>query len=168
MRRPRTFLNTILGVVIAAGCANEATSPNPLPQAAVVAAPRDILACTAFGSATASARIGMTGGTLSVGPHTLVVPRGAIKGQPVTITATTGWENGNAIQFGPAGLVFEKPAVLTMSVANCSGWAAVARFFIAYTDDNLNPLELYNATVNNQARTVTSQIYHFSRYAVAY
>ncbi len=120
--------------------------------------------CHPLPSATASATIGRSGGTLSVGPHTLDIPAGALRDR-VTIVATAPSDTVARVQFQPEGLVFRKPVQLTMSYANCDVSASVqAR--IAYTDDALVILE-YVPSVD-KGWTVTGELNHFSGYAVAW
>jgi hypothetical protein len=168
MRSRKVFLNTILGVVIAAGCAGEVTSPTLHSQADVASlSGLTLMNCNPLPVTTAQATIGKDGGTLTVGPHTFVVPEGALK-KAVTITATTGGLAVNAVQFGPEGLQFARPALLTLSFANCGQWGQLKKAWLAYTDDLLNILESIEAEVNNSTKTVTGKVNHFSQYAVAY
>jgi hypothetical protein len=170
MRRQRPFFNTILGVIIAAGCSNLPSAPAekaPEIQASLV---QDLLLgnCPNPAVLERSVSIGPAGGTVLLGAHKLVVPAGALS-RKVTITARTGTEPGNAIQFGPAGLRFGRPATLTMSFANCTGWGVLRQLpLIVYTDDFLSILEIHLGIPNFRNKTVTSFIDHFSRYAVAY
>jgi hypothetical protein len=168
MRSRKVFLNTILGVVIAAGCAGEPTSPAaPLQADLGSMSGLTVMTCTPLPVTSAQADIGKEGGTLTVGPHTFVVPEGALK-KTVTITATTGGIAANAVRFGPEGLQFARPARLTMSFSNCGQWGQVKKLWMAYTDDSLNVLEALETELNNSARTITGRINHFSQYAVAY
>jgi len=131
-----------------------------------------LLTCTPMPFASDSARIGPAGGTLHLGPHTFVIPRGAL--------STTLWIKGvvprdtvNSVRFSPQGLQFNKPASLTMSYANCNLVAALVSPLlspkrIAYTTNNLHILEYVPSSDNPLQRKVTGQIEHFSRYAVGY
>jgi hypothetical protein len=120
--------------------------------------------CAPMPAATASATIGFLGGTIQVGPHTLDVPVGALL-SPVTITATAPSDSVHRIQFEPEGLVFRKPAALTMDYANCDV-AASAAAQIAYTDDALVILEYLPS--QDRGKKVVGQLDHFSNYAVAW
>jgi hypothetical protein len=172
MRRPRYFLNTILGVVIAAGCSSTPSEPvreQPQAQAGLVHGllfancpnPPQFDVRKSFGSA---------GGTLRMGPHTLVIPTGALS-KTVEIRARTsnsGRGKGNGIEFQPEGLRFSKSVRLTISTANCTGLGLLNLPLIVYTDDLWNILELQLSVPNLFDKEVTGFISHFSRYAVAY
>lgn len=111
--------------------------------------------------------VGRLGGVIQVGPHSLVIPWGALDG-PVTITATNVAGNVNLVEFQPSGLVFKKDAALTMSYANCDLLGKLAPKRIAYTDDALNILEYLLSFDNLFAKKVTGKLKHFSGYAVAW
>jgi len=168
MRRPRYFLNTILGVVIAAGCSNAPSEPaREVPNAALLGGLL-FANCSSQATVTASASIGSKGGTLKIGSHTLVIPAGALS-QTVVITATTSGGKGNSIQFGPAGLQFSSAAQLTFSTANCTGLGLLNLPVVVYTDNSLlSILEIQLSLPNLGEKKVTGYIKHFSRYAVAY
>jgi hypothetical protein len=169
MRRPRTFLNTILGVVIAAGCSNLPSQPEqqePRVQASV-ASWLGIANCPNPPKDNVSQKVGPAGGVVQVGPHTLVIPAGALS-KDVTITAKTGGKNGNAIEFGPEGLRFDSYVRLTLDLSNCASWGLLRLPYVVYTSDLLAILEVEPSVLNNRAKTVTGYITHFSQYAVAY
>ncbi|HWZ27381.1 MAG TPA: hypothetical protein VNX15_02390 [Gemmatimonadales bacterium] len=126
-----------------------------------------LLKCTPLPKATSTATIGPWGGSLTVGPHTFVVPAGALS-QNVTITASLSADTVNAITFQPAGLQFAKPASLTMSYANCNLLGRLLPKHIAYTDDNYVILQLLVSIDNLFTRKVTGQVHHFSHYALAW
>lgn len=173
MRRPRFFLNTILGVVIAAGCSNAPSEPSvEAPNLSLLGDIKGLLFADCPNSAKFDEQedIGPSGGTLQMGPHTLVIPAGALS-QTVTIRAKTsnsGPGKGNGIDFKPNGLRFNRPVVLTISTANCKGLGLLNLPLIVYTDDLLNILELEPSIPNPFKKNVTGLITHFSRYAVAY
>ncbi|HEV8151091.1 MAG TPA: hypothetical protein VGP61_12990 [Gemmatimonadales bacterium] len=170
MRRPRYFLNSILGVVIAAGaCSNERPAPTePGLSPDLVGLPSvTILNCTPLPVATSSAVVGRDGGTITVGPHSLVIPAKALN-QDVLITASIAGDSANAIRFGPEGLQFKKPATLTMSFDNCGQWGQLRQLEIVYTDDQLKPKEIISSVSDNRTKSIMGAITHFSQYAVAY
>jgi len=111
----------------------------------------------------------LAGGTLAIGPHTLVIPAGALN-RPVTITGSIVRGGGvNAVHFEPAGLQFRKTASLTMSYANCNLLGSLAPKRIAYTSDGLKTILEYLVSVDNLLRKrVTGQLRHFSDYAIAW
>ena len=126
-----------------------------------------LLKCTPLSPATATATIGPWGGSLAVGPHTLVVPPGALSSS-VTITGSLSADTINAITFKPEGLQFVKPAYLTMSYANCNLVGILLPKQIAYTNDNYLILELLSSLDNIFTKKVTGQVHHFSHYAIAW
>jgi hypothetical protein len=172
MRRPRPFLNTILGVVIAAGCSNTPSGPvqeQPQAQAGLISGLL-FANCPNPPQFDVRANIGGAGGTLKMGPHTLVIPRGALS-KTVEIRARTsnsGTGRGNGIEFRPEGLRFNSAVQLTISTSNCSGLGLLNLPLIVYTDDSWNILELQLSVPNLLEKKVTGFIRHFSRYAVAY
>ena len=105
------------------------------------------------------------GGTIEVGSHTLVIPKGALRKQ-TTITAEQLYGGTNSVRFGPEGLRFDVAASLTMSYKNCLVGILPKR--IVYTDETLKVLELLRSVDLFNKKAVTSPIDHFSRYAVAY
>jgi len=113
--------------------------------------------------------IGPEGGSITAGPHTLIIPRGALS-QSVTIRMAAPRDSVNSVRFYPEGLQFYsgRPAVLTMSYANCSLLTVLARKKIVYTNENLRILNILLSLDNVLGRTVTAPVEHFSRYAVAY
>ena len=72
----------------------------------------------------------------------------------------------NSVRFSPEGLTFAKPAKLTMSYSNCSPLLLLKR--VVYTNEGLRILELLPSLDNVKNKTVTGDIRHFSRYAVAW
>jgi hypothetical protein len=109
--------------------------------------------------------IGPWGGSIRVGSHLLVIPRGALT-QYVRITAEQIPGETNSVRFSPHGLEFRTPAMLTLNYQNCS--SVEPPKVIVYTEEDLtiiDPLRSYDLTKKLQ---VTAPIDHFSRYAVAY
>jgi len=108
------------------------------------------------------------GGTISAGPHTLVIPPGALTSPTaITMTAPTGL-GVNAVKFQPAGLRFVTPAALTMSYANCSLLGKILPKRIAYTNDNLSIISYLLSLDNLLSKNVTGKVNHFSAYVVAW
>lgn len=126
-----------------------------------------LLKCTPLPDVQNSAVIGPAGGTLQIGEYTLQVPAGALS-QSVQITGEQLPDTVNSVRFAPEGLQFVKPAKLTMTYANCSLLAGTLPKQIAYTTDNLQILNYLLSLDNVLSQTVTGQVNHFSRYAVAW
>jgi hypothetical protein len=125
----------------------------------------DLLTCSPLPYDSESERIGPDGGFISVGKNTLVIPRGALK-TSVKITAEQVRGKTNSVRFGPEGLQFEKPAVLTMNYDNCA--LVLVQKKIVYTDEQLKVLQVLRSLDLFRAKVVSAPIDHFSRYAVAY
>ena len=109
--------------------------------------------------------VGRNGGTIVVGTHRLDIPAGALS-KDVTIRAEQVTHRVNSVRFSPEGLKFSRPAKLTLSYANCSPLLLLKR--VVYTDELLRILELIPSLDNLRNKTVTGEIRHFSRYAVAW
>ena len=141
-------------------------TPGTAPQIRLLGT--SLLTCTPLTPDSASQAIGPLGGTIQVGPHTFTVPAGALD-STVTITAVMPADTINRVVFEPTGLVFNQPASLTMSYANCPSLPLpqIPRV-IAQVDDSLNILDLLKSVGNPPTQTVTAQVPHFSDYAVAY
>jgi hypothetical protein len=153
------------------GCGDSPTGPAVAPpQTSLLGwllGPTGLLSCSPLPTATATKTVGWAGGVMKIGPHSLVIPAGALSA-PVTITATAPSGNVNRIQFKPEGLKFQRSAALTMSYANCSLLGLILPKHIAYTDDALNILSYLLSLDNLFAKQVTGQLNHFSNYAIAW
>jgi hypothetical protein len=135
------------------------------PVGTLVSSAVDLLVCRPQPYAATTREVGPDGGTLVVGDHRLVIPRGALR-KSVTITAEQMRGSTNSVRFSPEGLKFKQPAQLTMSYKNCLVVLGSKR--IVYTDELLKILNVLVSTDAAKSKTVTSPIDHFSRYAVAY
>jgi hypothetical protein len=125
----------------------------------------DLLTCSPQKYAVTTATIDSKGGTIKVGSHSLVIPKGALSGK-TKITAEQMTGTTNSIRFSPDGLRFEKPAALTMTYNNCI--LVLIQKKIVYTDEKLKVLEVLRSLDLFKKKTVTAPIDHFSRYAVAF
>jgi hypothetical protein len=124
-----------------------------------------LLSCSAQPYAVVTKVVGPDGGTVVVGTHELVIPAGALA-RNYTIRAEQVPDRVNSVRFAPEGLKFAKPAKLTLSYSNCSSLLLLKR--VVYTDELLRILELIPSLDNLKTKTVTGDIRHFSRYAVAW
>jgi hypothetical protein len=163
-----------LSLALACGDHTPTAAPqvvSPAPQADLIGGllgATGLLKCSALPYASSTATIGPLGGRISAGPHTLVIPSGALAA-PTTITMTAPSGLGvNAVEFQPEGLQFKTPATLTLSYANCSLLGKILPKRIAYTDDNLNILSYLLSLDNLLSKYVTGQVNHFSDYVVAW
>jgi hypothetical protein len=157
---------------LALACGEHAPTAAPqAPEASLIGSllgPTGLLKCSALPYAESSATIGPLGGTISAGPHKLVIPPGALL-TPTTITMSAPSGLGvNAVKFQPEGLRFLSPAVLTMSYSNCSLLGNLLPKRIAYTDDNLNILSYLLSLDNLLSNRVIGKVNHFSDYVIAW
>ncbi len=179
----RTLYSAMAAVVALAiyGCslADSPTSPQTLPPAegsnsllgSVTGAVLNVVSsllvtCDKLPVQSVSQTVGKSGGTIKVGPHTLVIPAGALASN-VKITAQIPGDKANTVRFYPEGLKFAQPASLTMSYANCRKLLPLPTR-IVYTTDDLKILELLGSLDNRTNKTVKAKLNHFSKYAVAY
>ena len=109
--------------------------------------------------------IGPKGGTIKVGKHTLVIPKGALR-KNVKIKAEQMRGKTNSVRLSPHGLEFEKPAVLILSYQNCKNVEVPKA--IVYTTEKFEVREILKSLDLLRQRVITAPIDHFSRYAVAY
>jgi hypothetical protein len=109
--------------------------------------------------------IGPKGGTIKVGKHALVIPKGALN-KSVRIKAEQLRGPTNSVRFSPEGLQFEKSATLILDYRNCQDPGTPKA--VVYTSEQLKVLEILKSLDLLRARTIAAPIDHFSRYAVAY
>jgi hypothetical protein len=109
--------------------------------------------------------IGPKGGTIKVGKHALVIPKGALR-KNVRIKAEQMRGPTNSVRFSPEGLKFEKSATLILDYKNCQDVGTPKA--IVYTTEEFDVLEVLRSWDLFKKRTVAAPIDHFSRYAVAY
>ena len=160
-----------LSLALACGDHTPTAPATPAPQADLIGsllAPTGLLKCSALPSASDTETIGPLGGVLVAGPHSLIIPPGALSA-PTRITMTVPSGLGvNAVKFAPEGLRFNAPASLTMSYSNCSLLGKILPKRIAYTDDSLNILTYLLSLDNLLSKRVTGKVNHFSDYVIAW
>jgi len=170
------FLMVALVVCLSASCSDRAPTAPAAPELAAPNAsligdllrPTGLLKCSALPSASSTQTIGSAGGSITVGPHILRIPAGALD-KPTTITATLDNARGvNGVSFAPEGLQFDSPAYLTMSYANCNLLGRLLPKRIAYTSDLLDILEYLLSIDNIFTKKVTGRVDHFSEYVIAW
>lgn len=178
-RTPVLSVLVLAGALSLASCSSleEPTAPGDEAPSALLAGNgllgtslgSGLLACNPLPYAADSATIGPAGGTLTVGPHTLTVPAGALA-TPVLITADAPVGTVNSVRFGPEGLQFAagQHATLTLSYANCPLLGSLLPKRIAYTTDLLSILSYVISVDDLVHRRVSGSLEHFSRYAVAW
>jgi hypothetical protein len=169
-------LRWLVIALVVSGCSDRAltSAPEaaaPTPEASLIGdllGATGLLQCSNLSYASATQTIGSAGGTISVGPHTLTVPAGALS-SPMTITGSLVTGRGvNAVRFQPEGLRFQRSAHLTMSYANCNLLGRLLPKRIAYVGDALDILSYLLSIDNLLGAKVTGRIDHFSNYAVAW
>lgn len=125
----------------------------------------DLLTCQEQQYAVTYRTVGSQGGTIRVGEHILMIPRGALR-QNVRIKAEQMSGPTNSVRFSPEGLQFEKQAVLALSYQNCQNVEVPKA--VVYTTEKLDVLEILRSLDLLKAQIITAPIDHFSRYAVAF
>jgi hypothetical protein len=128
-----------------------------------------LLQCQPLPYASQTKVIGRSGGVLTAGPHSLVIPPGALSANTV-ITMEAPVTKYAQVKFKPHGLKFSgwaKPA-LTMSYKHCSGLGMLLPKKIVYTDDLLKILEQLLSLDIPRNKSVSAPLSHFSSYMVAY
>lgn len=185
MRSPVRFrpIFALVALGLALGCseAGAPTSPKtaPPPDASLIDVVHgllgvtkgvtdllgDLLVCTLQPENQNSATIGPNGGTINFGPHSLVVPKGALK-VPTRITADAVRGYHSRVEFSPSGLQFAQPATLTLSYAQCAPPKGAVQ--VVYMKSDTTITETEPSHDYRDKRWVSATIKHFSSYAVAY
>ena len=124
-----------------------------------------LLTCQEQQYASTYQTVGSQGGTIRIGKHSLVIPKGALR-QNVRIRAEQMRGSTNSVRFSPEGLQFQKPATLLLNYQNCEDVGTPKA--VVYTTEQLKILEVLRSLDLLKSETVTAPIDHFSRYAVAY
>lgn len=175
MRRDRhPLVAAVVGaaLILLASCGLDRSAPtDPLTSSAELRLPGlesvVLLSCAPLAADSVTQTIGPSGGTIEVGPHRLIVPAGAIV-SPVAITAIMPSDTLARVRLLPEGLQFAREAKLEMSYAHCAGaWLPVPRR-IVYLDADLNLLEVLGSLTDVLQRKVSTDLDHFSDYAVAW
>ena len=173
MKAVRILAVLLAACLVATSCREQPAAPSaPAPQADLVGSllqPTGLLKCSVLSADSDTETIGIAGGTLTAGPHTLVIPSGALK-QPTKITMSIRTDRGevNAVHFEPEGLRFERSASLTMSYSNCDLLGKLLPKRIAYADDALSIISYLLSFDNLWGKRVTGKLDHFSDYVVAW
>lgn len=171
MLRPRYLFALLLaGAIMTAACLPENDPADPSANPLILGIDGvTVLNCPALPAASTSAVIGKNGGSITVGPHRIDVPRGALSSD-VLITASIDGTTAVAIRLLPEGLRFNKgpAATLTMSYAHCPPVGLLSLKMLYVSDDLLKILESIPLITSSSANTISGKLKHFSRYAVAY
>jgi hypothetical protein len=141
---------------------------NAPPASAVIRNGALMSKCRPLKPETAHRRIGPAGGSLLIGPHTLTVPPGALSREVMVHAKIAGGRSVNVVEFKPDGLVFQTPAVLTMSYANCDRGGQTSSLAIAVVDDTLGIVHYIASSDDTATSTVTGGVPDLTNYAVAW
>jgi hypothetical protein len=126
----------------------------------------DLLRCRPRPYEGEAAIIGPDGGTLHIGEHELVIPRGALAREELIIAEAPTSSLVN-VEFYPEGLTFSRSAKLNLSYKGCQVPSDID-LRLAYLGWGLRILELPPSFDQKDLSEVTGDIDHFSRYAIAY
>lgn len=128
--------------------------------------PLPLFVCTNNGGPYyGSGTVGLLGGTVHVGPHSLVVPPLAVL-KPTNITASTYAGDTIAVTFQPQGLKFLLPATLVLDYSHCSS-RPQSSLQIDYLDDLLTEILSILPSLDKGQGQVTGLVSHFSVYAAS-
>jgi hypothetical protein len=111
--------------------------------------------------------IGPNGGELKVGPHKIVIPKGALTTERL-IVAEAPMGSLVRVNFQPHGLRFSVQSQLTLSYAHCMRPDSYT-YRVVYVDDSgKRILEFPPSADDKTLKAVNAGIDHFSSYMVAY
>jgi hypothetical protein len=108
--------------------------------------------------------VGPAGGDLSIGPHKLSIPRGALS-RDVVITGEMPVSLIVSVKLSPHGLTFLKQPTLTLSYKHCLRPSEFQEQ-VAYIDDDQTILEWPRSL--DRDGLISAWLDHFSGYAVAH
>jgi len=117
------------------------------------------------GPYTGSGTVGIWGGQIQIGPHSLSVPPFAVF-KPVTITAQTVPGDTIGVIFGPQGQQFLLPPTLSLDYSHCQN-KPNGPLTIDLLDNLLQTILDLLPSLDNGTGKVTAPIWHFSVYAAA-
>jgi hypothetical protein len=164
------ILAVVIAAITVASCDGALTPTAPVASVSARSSllNLDLLACTPMTADSVTQSVGSEGGTITVGPHELVIPAGSLD-STVSIRAIAPSDTINRVIFHPDGLEFGQPATLRMSYANCSGLGVLLPLRrVAYVDSSLSILDILGSVDNVFSKKVTTHLQHFSDYVVAW
>jgi hypothetical protein len=126
----------------------------------------DLLRCEPRPYDGDAAIVGPDGGTLRVGEHQLVIPKGALTREELII-AEAPTSSLVDVEFSPEGLTFGLPAELTLRYKGCDVPADID-LVLAYIGWGNRILEVPPSQDRRDLSEVVGEVGHFSQYAVAY
>ena len=110
--------------------------------------------------------VGPEGADMSIGPHKLSIPPGALTRHTV-ITGEMPVSLSVGVKLSPHGTTFVNPPKLTLSYKHCTRPKDVPRG-VVYVDANEQVLERPTSREDKLSGLVDGWLQHFSNYAVAY
>jgi hypothetical protein len=149
-------------------CRDDSPDVGPSPDAGLLGGVvGGLVGCEAPQPDSAVESIGPEGGTITVGPHALRIPPGALASR-VTIAGRVVADTVAAVAFEPQGLTFAEPVFLTLSYGDCGVLRSLLPKRVAFTGPDLVILDYLRSWDNVLAKSVTGRLDHFSTYAVAW
>lgn len=169
-----TWIITASVIWIATGCEQSKTSlgfAGP-PQRDASAAPTLLSCPTDSAQQSATALIGVLGGTLSLGGNSITIPANAVA-QPTTFQIVVPPSPHMKVEIHAVGLasfLFQQPVQVTIDYSRCPASAvpAGATLQAVYVDSTDAVLQQMGGTADPVNRNVTFTTGHLSGYAVAY
>jgi hypothetical protein len=130
-------------------------------------APPPLFTCAGgSGPVTGAQVIGPAGGTVVFGPHSLIIPAGALSA-PTPITAATLHGDTLAVTFGPSGLHFKQPATLVLSYRQCTVQPADTLSIVLVNNKMTEMIQMVPSQDKKSKQSVQGLIEHFSVYAAS-
>jgi hypothetical protein len=171
------LLVTSLVAVLAYGCGQLPTSPNPVQTEAAPAVARSAQPASLLGGIVNTLiglivrtlnLVGSIGGSLSNGRWRVTIPAGAVDGNATVSLGVPNLTSPDcALEISPSDLNhFSTAATLTVDCSNVMS-SALSNYSIYWYDPNAKVwVELTGSKVDLTKKTVSVQIMHFSDYAV--
>lgn len=128
--------------------------------------PVGLLSCSVLPADSVTQVIGPDGGTINVGPHTFIVPPGALD-DTVSITAVAPSDSLRRVSFQPEGLNFNKQAALYLNYDGCDLLGSFLPKRVAYISGS-SILDFLPSLDDTLSQRVRGKVSHFSDYAVAW
>ncbi len=126
----------------------------------------EALRCEPSQAKAVTKRIGVKGGEIRVGAHTISIPAGALTSD-TEITASEPGGPTIELQFAPHGLVFQKPVELSFDYKDCIT-RSDAPLGVVYVGNGWRVLETMPSTDKRSERRIRALTDHFSGYLVAW
>lgn len=152
----------------------EPSAPRSAPDAdgaAAASASATLIECPSSTTQTGGGLLGPLGGTLQVGPATVVIPAGALLGEtPISITvpASKYLEIDVSVP-GTEHFIFQQPIAVTVDYGRCSRADIGLKLLQVWYIDSATkqPLEAMPTVDNKLTHSVTFTTGHLSGYALA-